>query len=54
MTRNFKPIGEASKWVRLLVLCAGMLAMPLAVQAQHPRRTLQGIVVEHRPGQQVQ
>jgi type IV pilus assembly protein PilQ len=54
MTRNFKPIGEAPKWVRLLVLCAGMLAMPLAVQAQQPSRTLQGIEVEQLPGQQVQ
>jgi len=54
MTRNFKPIGEASNWMRLLVLCAGLLAMPLAAQAQEPSRHLQGIEVEQLPGQQVQ
>ena len=54
MTRNFKPIGEASNWMRLLVLCAGLLAMPLVAQAQEPSRHLQGIEVEQLPGQQVQ
>ena len=53
MTRNFKPIGEASRWMRLLVLCAGLLAIPLA-QAQEPSRSLQNIEVEQLPGEQVQ